>query len=215
MISQGIKITRPLLQFFAGWDEIVTAHAKDLEGSNLGESVKTLSEKLGTLGYDVLFNNKKSAEFVPSGRLHEVSGQRDQFKGQVEELNRKLVEMQKASGDNESLKKQYQDLIDQNGNLLKDLEKTKVNTQLMLAANDAVNPQDLLMFVNYDNIKMNAKGEVMGAEAEIARLKTDKPYLFQSGSGKPNKGGSDPNNDKGDPKTSGMNAMIRRQAGRS
>lgn len=213
LANQGIKITNIALQLFASWDDISTNHAKDLEGANLGDSVKTLSEKLGTLGYDVLFNNKSKAEFVPVGRLHEVSGQRDQFKGQVEDLNKQLQTMKDAAKGNDQLQGQLQQLMDTNTKLLGDLEKTKVNTALMLSATDAVNPQDLLMFVNYENVKLNTKGEVMGAEAEITRLKAEKPYLFQ-GTQKPGKGGSDPNADKGDPKTSGMNAMIRRQAGR-
>src|SRR5690606_40406115 len=83
------------------WEDIATNHAKDLEGSNLGESYKALSEKLTALGYDVLINNKKQAEFVPAGRLNEVAGQRDQFKGQVEELNKQLQQMKDAAKGNE------------------------------------------------------------------------------------------------------------------
>lgn len=201
------------LQLFANWDEITTQHAKEFEGTNLGESVKSLTDKLGGLGYDVLFNNKKAAEFVPSSRLSEVAGQRDQFKGQVEDLNKQLQAMSDAAKGNDALQKQLGDLMTTNTTLLKDLEKTKVDSQIMLAANEAVNPKDLLMFVNYENIKINSKGDVMGAEAEIARLKTEKPYLFQ-GKQQPNKAGGDPNNDKGDPKTAGMNGLIRAAAGK-
>lgn len=203
------------LQLFANWDDIATQHAKDFEGTNHGESVKSLTEKLGSLGYDVLFNNKKSAEYVPSGRLSEVAGQRDQFKSQVEAQNKELQALKDASKGNDQLQLQLQQLMDTNTGLLKDLEKTKVDSQIMLAATDAVNAQDLLMFVNFENIKLNAKGEVMGAEAEIVRLKAEKPYLFQSGDDtKKKKGGSDPNNDKGDPNKVGMNSMIRKAAGR-
>lgn len=209
-VNQGIKI-----QFFAGWDDITKDHAQAFEGTNMGESVKSLQAKLGELGYDVLFNKKDKAEFVPSGRLHEVTGQRDQFKSQVEEANRKLGELQKAATGNEALQKQLQDLMDQNTNLLKDLESTKINTALMLAATDAINPQDLLVFINRENVKINSKGEVVGADSEIARLKQEKAYLFQDGTdSKKKKGGSDPNGDKSDPKTTGMNSMIRRAAGR-
>lgn len=211
IVNQGIKI---VLQFFASWEDITTNHAKDLEGSNLGDSVKSLSEKLGTLGYDVLFNNKKQAEFVPSSRLHETTAQRDTFKGQVEELNKQLQTLKDGAKGNEQLQAQLQTLMDTNGTLLKDLEKTRIDSQIMIVATDAHNPKAIIPFINFDNIKTNAKGEVMGVEAEIARLKAEMPYLFQTGSGKPNKGGADHSGDKGDPKASGMNSMIRRAAGR-
>ncbi len=216
MKSQMIAGRGINLQLFANWDEISAQHAEALKDTGVtSDSLKSLTTKLGELGYDVLFNNKKSAEFVPSSRLHETTAQRDQFKAQVEEQNKQLQALKDGAKGNEALQAQLQTLMDTNSGLLKDLEKTKVSSQLMLAATDAINAQDLLVFVNYENVKLNSKGEVVGAEAEIARLRTEKPYLFQDQNDpKKKKGGSDPNNDKGDHKTSGMNAMIRRAAGR-
>lgn len=209
-ISNGTR--KLMIQLFANWEDVVSQNGEAFTG--LGEHYKSITDKLGELGYDVLINNKKQAEFVPAGRLSEVSGQRDQFKGQVEELNGKLTTMMTEAKGNEALQAQIQQLMDSNGNLLKDLEKTKVNSQLMLAASDAINAQDLLAFVNFDNVKLNAKGEVMGAEAEIARLKTEKPYLFQTTDPTRRRSGTDPNSDKGGGQGTGINAMIRRAAGR-
>jgi len=98
---------------------------------------------------------------------------------------------------------------------LKELERTKISTEIMLAAKDAINAKDLLVFVDMNNIKTNAKGEVLGVEAEIARIKAEKPYLFANpGDDKKKKGGGDPNGDKSKDVTGGMNAMIRRASGR-
>lgn len=203
------------LQLFANFDEIVAANTAAFEGSNLGESVKTLSEKLSGLGYDVLFNNKKSAEFVPSSRLSEVATQRDTFKNQATELDSQLKKMIEEAKGNEPLQAQLQKLQDANTGLLKDLESTRINSEIMLSATDAINAKDVLVFINYDAIKTNAKGEVLGVEAEIARLKLEKPYLFQGDEAtRKKKGGSDPNNDQGNPKNTGMNSMIRRAAGK-
>lgn len=204
-----------MLQFFASWEDISTNHATDLEGSNLGESVKTLTEKLGTLGYDVLFNNRKSAEFVPSARLHETTGQRDQFKLQVETQTKELLAMQTAAKGNEGLQAQIQTLMNANDSLLKDMEKTRIDAEIMVGASDAHNPKSVIPFINFDNIKVDSKGNVMGVDTEMLRLKTEMPYLFQSAEElKKRKGGSDPIDDKGNPKLSGMNAVIRQAAGR-
>jgi molybdopterin converting factor small subunit len=205
------------LQLFANLDEIITANAQAFEGSNVKDNYAAITTKLGELGYDVLINNKKSAEFVPSSRLSEVVGQRDQFKTKVEELNTQLTTLQKNAGDNAALKAEYQKLIDQNNSLLQDLEQTKINTEIMLAAKDAINAKDLLVFINKDSIKVNSKGEVLGVEAEINRLKTEKPYLFNTtgSNNRGGKGGTDNGGGAGGGSNlGGMNAMIRKAAGR-
>lgn len=204
------------LQFFAKFEDIISQHADAFEGSNITETVTNLTTKLNELGYDVLFNNRKSAEFVPASRLNETIAQRDQFKSQVEELNTQLQQMKDAAKGNEALQAQLQQLMDKNNDLLRELEQTKINSEIMIQATDAINPKDLLAFINFGNIRVNSKGEVLGVESEIARLRSEKPYLFNNvnQAGKHNKGGFDPNNDKGDPRISGMNAMIRRAAGR-
>lgn len=202
------------LQMFANIDEIVEQHAKELEGLNVKDNFSTLAGKFGELGYDILINNKKSAEFVPSSRLSEVVGQRDGFKSKLDAQNVELENLKKSAGDNQAFKDQVQSLIDKNTTLLKDLETTKVNTEIMLAAKDAVNPKDLLAFINMDSIKMNAKGEILGVDAEVERLKKEKPYLFTA-SGIQRRGGTDPNSGTDNNKPVGMNAMIRRAAGRN
>jgi hypothetical protein len=118
--------------------------------------------------------------------------------------------LKKNAGDNESLKAEYQKMIDQNASLLKDIESTKVNTEIMLAAKDAINAKDILAFINMDNIKVTGKGDIVGVDAEIARLKTEKPYLF--GGAEKKKGGTDNKDDTNKP-AGGMNNIIRRAAG--
>lgn len=183
----------------------------DLAGTT--EGFTKLSQKLGELGYDVLLNHKEKAEFVPSARLNDVVSQRDSFKTQATDLNKQLEAMKAAAVGNEKLQAQLQGLMDQNQTLLSDIEKTKVDAELMLAASDAVNAKDVLVFVNRDNLKMNAKGEVMGIEAEINRIKTEKPYLFKAAETS-NKGGTDPGTGGKGKEAFNMNSLIRRASGR-
>jgi len=214
LVATGVG--KPLaLQLFANLDDVIASNSTAFEGTNAKESYTALSTKLGELGFDVLINDKKKSEFIPSTRLGEVVGQRDQFKGKVEELTAELVKLQKGAGDNDALKSQYQSLIDQNNGLLKELEQTRVNAEIMLAAKDAINAKDLLVFINHDAIKINAKGDILGVEGEVARLKSEKPYLFANPSSG-NKGGMDTSGDKGsESKLTGMNAAIRRAAGKT
>jgi hypothetical protein len=183
----------------------------DLAGST--ENFTKLSAKLNELGYDVLLNHKEKAEFIPASRLNDVVSQRDTFKTQVQDLNKQLQTLKDGAKGNEELQGKLQGLLDQNQTLLTELENTKINTELMLAAKDAVNPKDVLVFVNKENLKVNSKGEVMGIEAEITRIKTEKPYLFKTEQQK-KKGGSDSSGGDGDSGKLNMNFLIRRAAGK-
>lgn len=202
------------LQLFAALDDVIAANKAAFEGSNIKDNFAAISTKLNELGYDMLINNKKSAEFVPSSRLSDVVGQRDQFKNQADQLAIDLQKMKDAAKGNEALQNQIQGLMDTNNKLLKDLEQSKVHNEIIAAAKDAVNAKDLIVFVNMDAIKINSKGEVLGVEAEIQRLKTEKPYLFQTaGTGK-KKAGLDNTDKDGDKGSLDMNVAIRRAAGR-
>lgn len=194
-------------------DQILEAN-KDKLGDFDKDGFTRLGAKLGELGYDVLLNNKKAAEFVPSGRLNDVVTQRDGYKTQAETLQQQLAEMKKGAAGNEALQKQIQDLMDQNNKLIADMENTKVETAFIMAAGDAgaIDPKDLLAFVDRSSLKQNAKGELLGLEAEITRLKTAKPYLFKTAGGQ--KGGSDNGGTGGGGQKFSMNAAIRAAAGR-
>lgn len=207
-----LKRKRIELQMFADLNDILEGNAEAFEGIDLEQSFNPIATKLSELGYEVLINEKQKAEFIPASRLGEVVGQRDAFKAKVEELNTTLADLQDKAGDNQQLKDDYQKLIDQNNLLLEDLETTKLETEILLSAKDAANPKDLLLFIDKENIKKNAKGEYMGIEAEIERIRTEKPYLFQTNK-QGNKGGIDSSNQKANPETINMNSMIRRKMG--
>lgn len=199
------------IQLFANIDDIVTQHAEALTGINVKDTLAPITAKLGELGYDVIFNNKSKAEFVPSSRLGEVVSQRDTFKTQVEALNAQLKTLQENS-ESDSLKTELQKMVDKNTQLITSLETTKVDTAILLEAREANDPNDVLAFINKKNIKTDSKGNLVGVKEEVARIKKEKPYLFGKSI---NKGGIDNSGDAGDVAGGGMNAMIRRMAGRT
>lgn len=202
------------LQLFANLDEIITQNTQAFEGSNVKDSFTSISTKLSELGYDILINNKKQSEFVPISRLNEVVGQRDNFKSQFEGLNSTLETMKKGVGDNEVLKKQIEDQQKANETLLKDLDNMKVQTEIITAAKDAINPKDVMAFINMDSIKVSAKGEILGVESEIKRLREEKPYLFGTADTTVRKKLGMDNGGGGGADKLDMNSMIRRAAGR-
>lgn len=209
--------TRFDLQLFANLDEVIAANAQAFEGSDVKAQFGTIASKLSELGYDVLLNNKTKQEFVPIPRLHEAIAQREQFKSQVGEANVQLEAMKKAAGDNQGLKDQLQSIMDQNTKLLGDIERVRVDSEIMVAAKEALNPKDILAFMDKAAITIAKDGSIKGIDAEIARIKKEKPYLFTTAApgGKGNKGGADNGNDKQGGVDGGMNNAIRRAAGRA
>lgn len=197
----------------ANLDDVIKEHADKFEGSNAKANYDALHTKLNELGYDVLINHKEKAEFIPSNRLSEVVSQRDGFKGKVEELNTQLEALKVSSKGNDQLQAQLQSMVDKNNTLLQDLEQTKINSEIIAFAKDAINAKDLLAFIDFTNIKLNSKGEVLGVESEMKRLKEAKPYLFEDGK-KSNKGGTD-SGSTGGANGGSMNDAIRRIAGRT
>lgn len=192
-------------------DEILVTHADKLKDKDYKSVYSDINTKMEELGFEVLINDKKAAEFVPAGRLHDVVAQRDQFKTQVGDLNKQLESLKAQPDMTTKMQADIQALIDNNNGLMKQIEQTKIDTNIQLAAKDAVDPKDILMFVNRDKIKMNVKGEISGIEEELTRLRTEKPHLF--GKVDPKKAGMD-NSGKGGQNTANMNSMIRKAAGR-
>lgn len=195
----------------ANLEEIMSQKAEAFQGEDFKAYHSKLSEKLTALGYEVLINQKDKAEFVPASRLHDAVSQRDTFRTQTDQLNQQLAEMKAKTEDPES-KLKLQSMIDENQKLLVQLEETKKRTEIISEASGAIDPRDVVVFVDMTKIKITAKGEVVGAKEEVDRIRKEKPHLFGKAGG--SKGGADNSGDSASGQGLGMNASIRQAAGR-
>lgn len=205
------------LQFFASMDDVITAHADAFgEGDTTKESFTSVSDKLKELGYDVLINQRDKAEFIPSSRLSEVISQRETFKAQAEQAIVELNKLKDGQGISEEAQTQINNLITQNQNLIDQLQEASVQLEIMSEAADAINPKDVLPFINMEKVKTDKEGHVVGGvKEELDRLRTEKPYLFaQKQQQNASKGGFDGNGSQGGQGGNkvDMNAAIRRAA---
>ena len=204
-------------QFFATFDEVATAHADAFgEGDTTRDSFTAVSDKLKGLGYDVLINHREKAEFVPASRLSEVVAQRETFKAQAEQAIIDLNKLKNQQGISPEAQTQINTLIQQNEGLLEQLQEANVQLEIMSNAADAINPKDVLPFIDMTKIKKDKDGNVVsGVKEEVDRIRTEKPYLFNKKQNDSSKGGFDGTGDNsggtGGQKTD-MNAAIRRAA---
>lgn len=204
-------------QFFASFDDVTTAHADAFgEGDNTRESFEAVSNKLKDLGYDVLINHREKAEFVPSSRLNDVVAQRETFRQQAEQAIVELNKLKSQSGIGEEGQKQINALIGQNEQLLSQLKETNIQIEIMAGATDAINPKDVIPFIDMSKVKTDKDGHVVsGVKEELDRLRTEKPYLFTKQKSETSKGGFDGSGSDGNGaagQKTDMNAAIRRAA---
>ena len=205
------------LQFFASMDDVITNHADAFgEGDTTKDSFTAVSDKLKELGYDVLINQRDKAEFVPASRLNEVVSQRETFKTQAEQAIVELNKLKNQQGISEEAQTQINTLIGQNEALLNQLQEANVQLEIMSTAADAINPKDVLPFIDMTKIKKDKDGNVVGGvKEEVDRVRTEQPYLFNKQKQEGSKGGFDGTGPNGGPGTEGktdMNSMIRRAA---
>ena len=204
-------------QFFASLDDVINANTDAFgEGDTTRNNFTAISDKLKGLGYDVLINHRESAEYVPSTRLSEVVAQRETFKQQAEQAIVELNKLKGQQGISEEAQNQINTLISQNEGLLTQLREASVQLEIMSIATDAINPKDILPFIDMTKVKTDKDGHVTsGAKEEIDRLRSEKPYLFTKKEQSGSKGGFDGSNGGGSGDGSGktdMNAAIRRAA---
>lgn len=205
------------LQFFASMDDVITAHADAFgEGDTTKDSFTAVSDKLKELGYDVLINHREKAEFVPASRLSDVVAQRETFKSQAEQAIIELNKLKQQSGISEEAQTQINTLIGQNEALLNQLQEANVQLEIMSTAADAINPKDVLPFVDMTKIKKDKDGNVVGGvKEEVDRIRAEKPYLFNKKQQEGSKGGFDgagSNGGNAGGQKTDMNAAIRRAA---
>ena len=205
------------LQFFASMDDVIAANADAFgEGDTTKESFTAVSDKLKELGYDVLINHREKAEFVPASRLSDVVAQRESFKTQAEQAIIELNKLKQQSGISEEAQKQINTLIGQNETLLNQLQEVNVQLEIMSVAADAINPKDVIPFVDMSKIKRDKDGNVIGGvKEEVDRIRAEKPYLFSKQQHEGSKGGFDGSSGNGGGSGSqktDMNAAIRRAA---
>lgn len=205
------------LQLFASMDDVITANTDAFgEGDTTKESFTAISDKLKGLGYDVLINHRDKAEFVPASRLSEVVAQRETFKTQAEQAIVELNKLKNQQGISEEAQNQINTLIGQNETLLNQLQEANVQLEIMSTAADAINPKDVLPFIDMTKIKKDKDGNVVsGVKEEVDRVRTEKPYLFNKKQSSDSKGGFDGSNggaSAGGTQKADMNAAIRRAA---
>lgn len=204
------------LQYFAEVADVMTNHPDAFPAGNDFEArFQGIQAELQGLGYDVLINNRENAEFVPMSRLSEVISQRDGFKKAADEASTALKALKEGGGISEEAQRQIDSLIEANDGLIASLKEANTRLAVITKFTDAIDPNDIMQFINMSKLKLDTDGRVVkGLDEEYARIKNEKPYLFRvDNGGSRSHGGADPNESGQDGREKAtMNSLIRRGA---
>lgn len=166
------------------------------------EAFKALPEDIRNKYKETDFVN--STEYVPKDRFTQVNDEKNEYKKQVGERDKQLIDLQGKVKDNEALTQEIEKLKTANSTTAADYEKKLQQIQYDVAINNALKDskaKDInLIKALLDNDKLKVNGEeVIGLKEQLEAIKKDKDYLFEKevpGTGSFKTGGS-PNPDGG------------------
>lgn len=125
--------------------------------------------------HDTLRDFKNKAEKTES-----LQEQLDKANKELDNRDKQITDLQKAKdGDNQELKDKLANYEKENAQYKADMKELKLNNAVKLAvAKDANDADDILAFINKDELELQDDGKVKGLDKAIESLKESKPYLF-------------------------------------
>lgn len=145
----------------------------------LGEELyKQVMEKAGDKYKIAIVSD---GNWIPKDKFDAVNTEKNEYKEQVDELNKRLGELQAKVKDNESITKEIEGLKQQIKDKEAELAKTRKMNAIKLAVLKAEpnDVEDILPHLKQDVITLTDDGTITGLEEQIKALKESKPYLFK------------------------------------
>lgn len=145
-------------------------------------------EELLALGLSEELANKvvdKYGHLVTKTRLDEVIAERDTLKTQVADRDKQLKELEKAAGDNKTLKEQIEKLQNENKTVAekyaKDLHNLQVNNAVELAITSykGKNSKAIKALLDLEKAEMK-EGKILGLDEQLKKLQETEAYLFEA-----------------------------------
>ena len=113
-------------------------------------------------------------------KTESLQEQLDKANKELDNRDKQITDLQKAKdGDNQELKDKLANYEKENAQYKADMKELKLNNAVKLAvAKDANDADDILAFINKDELELQDDGNVKGLDKAIESLKESKPYLF-------------------------------------
>lgn len=125
--------------------------------------------------------DESKSGMVPRSRLNDKNTEIEELKEEISKRDEQIVKLQDSVKDDSEIQKELEELKNQNSELETKYKETQLNNAVKLAvAKEANDANDILAFINKDELELVDDGTVKGLDKAIETLKESKPYLFAS-----------------------------------
>lgn len=145
----------------------------------LGEELyKQVTEKVGDKHKIAIVSD---GNWIPKDKFDAINNERKEYKGQVDDLNKKLGELQGKAKDSEEITKQIDELKKQIADRETELAAIRKTNAIKLEVLKAGprDVRDILPHIKGDIVNIAEDGTMTGLEEQLNKLKESKPYLFK------------------------------------
>jgi len=123
--------------------------------------------------------DESKSGMVPRSRLNDKNAEIDELKAEITNRDEQISKLQDSVKDDSELQKELDELKDKNAEWQAKYQESQLNNAVKLAvAKDANDADDILAFINKDELELQDDGKVKGLDKAIESLKESKPYLF-------------------------------------
>ncbi|HDJ6510792.1 TPA: phage scaffolding protein [Staphylococcus aureus] len=139
--------------------------------------------------------DESKSGMVPRSRLNDKNTEIEELKEEISKRDEQIVKLQDSVKDDSEIQKELEELKNQNSEWETKYKETQLNNAVKLAvAKEANDANDILAFINKDELELVDDGTVKGLDEAIKTLKESKTYLFASSKpvGKTPQGGGNP-----------------------
>ncbi|CAI3018319.1 TPA: hypothetical protein J8F44_000783 [Staphylococcus aureus] len=140
--------------------------------------------------------DESKSGMVPRSRLNDKNTEIEELKEEISKRDEQIVKLQDSVKDDSEIQKELEELKNQNSEWETKYKETQLNNAVKLAvAKEANDANDILAFINKDELELADDGTVKGLDKAIETLKESKPYLFAPSkpTGKTPQDGGNPN----------------------
>lgn len=125
--------------------------------------------------------DESKSGMVPRSRLNDKNTEIEELKEEISKRDEQIVKLQDSVKDDNEIQKELEELKNQNSEWETKYKETQLNNAVKLAvAKEANDANDILAFINKDELELADDGTVKGLDKAVETLKESKPYLFAS-----------------------------------
>lgn len=131
--------------------------------------------------------DESKSGMVPRSRLNDKNAEIEELKAEISNRDEQIAKLQDSVKDDSEIQKELDELKNKNAEWQSKYQESQLNNAVKLAvAKEANDANDILAFINQDELELQEDGTVKGLDKAIESLKESKPYLFADNTPKGN-----------------------------